>query len=218
MINFLSAKGMILFIPLVLIQITSYTQVTISPEIGLSFRPHTIAGDLEEKNAKTPNLLMGISGSFPLVDKVSMDLGIYYSNRENQTIYDHRTAVPDGGDFYSQQDLSLDLSGILIINPKFRFGIGGTLIRKINTYLETSNNIFVPRVHYDLTQNLYGAHFLLKYSTKFIDIKFRCTRLFDNEIIGIGDNKNNIILNVDNGLMRYDLFIGVPFTSKKNKP
>ena len=211
-------KGIILIIPLVFLQNFIFSQITISPDIGLSHRPHAIVGNGDERNARSPNFLIGASGVIPIYKKFLARLNLHYANRENQTIFNPNTTLPDGGDFYSQQDLSFDLTGLFVLKQKLNIVVGGTLIRKINTFLETSDNIRIPREHFNLNQNIYGGHFLVKYSTKYIDLTFRITRLFDSEIIGYGVDENLRVLFVKDGFMRYDLFIGVPFTSKKNKP
>ena len=108
-------------------------QITVSPEIGLSYLPFTIypgvfrVGGL--LNSKKVNLLLGVSAQLPIHKKWDAKLRISYTNRSD---VEWREFADSGSYFdfeWKHQHLNIDLNFRYNLYENLSIGIGPSLIR-----------------------------------------------------------------------------------------
>lgn len=111
------------------------SQITISPEIGLSYLPFTLWPGIFSSsgviNSKEVNLLLGVSAQLPIHKQWDAKLRISYTNRNDVEWVEYRNGSPsnifDLG--WKHQDLNIDLNIRYNLYKNISVGIGPSLIR-----------------------------------------------------------------------------------------
>lgn len=108
------------------------SQITISPEIGISYLPFTLypqfGGSFRNINSNEVNLLLGISAQMRLYEKWDAKLRISYTNR-NDVEWIEYSNTTDPYFEWKHQDLNIDLNLRYNLYKNLSIGVGPSLIR-----------------------------------------------------------------------------------------
>ena len=118
-------------------------QITVSPEIGLSYLPFKIfprlAGSFTGLTSKEVNILLGVSGQMPIHEKWNAKLRISYANR-NDVEWSEFGDFGPGSDFqWKHQDLNIDLNVRYNLHKNLSVGLGPSLIRSFMEFNRTNH-------------------------------------------------------------------------------
>lgn len=121
-------------------------QVSLSPEIGVSYLPYRYGLFEVHKPSESVNVLIGISGTVPVKEQWYIYTRISYAPRKNFSWHEYAGIATKYWEFtYEHNDINIDFSVTRTLFDKFYFGLGPSVLRKINTTLTTSHYvIFTP--------------------------------------------------------------------------
>jgi hypothetical protein len=184
----------------------SFAQVSISPEIGFSRAPFALYGANSFDDSKSFDLFYGINGQAKITDRFSANVRISYVEREDLSWQDLCICVILN-DSYEHNDLNLDLDVVYTLKNGFSFGVGPSLIRKINTihsrnYKDGSST---ERVFNDSYLALNG---FLAYSYQRMTLKTMYVRRFEPD---------NLVFQYTEGISRFDFSINYAVFGSRNK-
>ena len=112
---------------------TTYSQASISPEIGVSILPFQVGWD----PVATKDLLLGITIKVPVSDKWSIAARVSYTDREDVTWGRIRAPTSVDGHYiytkYEQEDMNVDLYGVYVYRNRLILGSGVSMIRKLKS-------------------------------------------------------------------------------------
>ncbi len=120
------------------------SQITISPEIGISYLPFTLypgtLGSFRIINSKEVNLLLGVSAQLPIHKQWDAKLRISYTNRNDVEWFESGngslSSMFDLG--WKHQDLNIDLNIRYNLYKNISVGIGPSLIRSFIEFNEAN--------------------------------------------------------------------------------
>lgn len=157
-----------------------YCQITISPEIGLSYLPFERLGYLN-KMSNRKDLLLGLSGELALSNVFYFQMSLSYVFREDYKYYTQAEIRNYDYSKYEYDDLNIDLS-LVYKYKNIWINIGPSMIRKLNTrlYSDFKNG---DRIYDNPSNYQYGAHvgigielskmkFNIDYMRKIYDVKY----------------------------------------------
>lgn len=182
-------------------------QVTLSPEVGISYLPFKFVGANRQTYSEKGNLMFGLSAQLPLYKKWHISTRMSYANRENITWVDLCLCPGYKYNRYEQSDINLDLSAHFLLNDYLHIGIGPSIIRKIKTNIIFLDTLISPEEVY-LSENRfeYGVQAIVSYHTKFIALKLEYTRKLYNyqldRYILRGRNRFNLVVSAPISLGR----------------
>ena len=129
-----------LFIIIYLFSTSSvHSQITISPEIGISYLPFDLAPAVGGRiiHSRKVNLLLGVSAQLPIHEKWNAKLRISYTDR-NDVEWGENGAFGPGADYeWKHKDINIDLNAHYKLSKNLSIGIGPSLIRsfmELNTF------------------------------------------------------------------------------------
>ncbi len=173
------------------------SQITVSPEIGLSYLPFTLypqtRGEFRIINSKELNFLLGVSAHMPIYKKWDAKLRISYANRNNVEWSEFRDFDP-GSDFtWKHQDLNIDLNVRYQLSKNISVGIGPSLIR---SFMERNQIEREDGEAFQLKINKFffglNAGISLKIKKATVNLMYLRTRRYNGEIpfrAPIGNNR-----------------------------
>ncbi|HRK80019.1 MAG TPA: hypothetical protein PLZ12_01160 [Saprospiraceae bacterium] len=150
-------------------------QVTVSPEIGISYLPVTIYGANSIAQSNRIDYLFGISGNLMLSEKWNINTRVSYIRRETLKWTDH-SFKQDYINELKYNDLNIDFSVNYKITKTFHIGAGPIIIRKINSSLHTLGNIYGQSHTYSVNGFQYGVHSALSADFRFFILKLEYAR------------------------------------------
>jgi len=171
-------------------------QITISPEIGISYLPFTLYGANTENSSNRIDYLLGISGSIPIYEKWHINTRISYVDREDIKWTD--LCICPGYQYtqYSHSDLNIDFSANYQLYKWFYIGGGPSIIRKFNSSL--LHKFLLEDYEYSLSSFEYGFNISLQISVmQKLGVKFEYARKIQNNEISYdisGNNRYNLLL------------------------
>lgn len=187
------------------------SQVTISPEIGLSYSPFEVEslGSLESGSNASNRVdpLVGISGTVPLNEQWNLNMRISYAPREDlKWISELPGIIPVKGRVkYEHDDFNIDLSGYYDLSNIVQMGAGISYVRTINGW--TSYQTYYPpdlsEQNYEgskqLSESKYGAFAGCSIMLRYITFKLEYSCFFfdsiENSSLG-GKNRYQFTLSV----------------------
>ncbi len=123
-----------------------HSQITVSPEIGLSylpfkFYPYNENVETHVIRSRRPTLLLGISARMPIHKKWDANLRISYTNRNDLQWVDTRSGVArlDTEYEWKHQDLNIDVNFHYQLDEKVSIGMGPSLIRSFLEFSQQHN-------------------------------------------------------------------------------
>ncbi len=122
--------------------LSAHSQITISPEIGVSYLPFTfypinemVTTDVIK--SKKPTLLFGISAQMPIHKKWNANLRMSYADRNDIEWVKINLVSTDYE--WKHQDLNIDVNVHYQLNKKVSIGIGPSLIRSFLEFSQQRN-------------------------------------------------------------------------------
>jgi hypothetical protein len=152
-------------------------QVTLSPEVGVSYLPY-IYGVIEgERSSESVNVLIGISGTIPVKEQWYIYTRISYTPRKNFSWYEYSGIATRLWEFtYEHNDINIDFSVTKTLFDKYYLGLGPSVVRKINTTLTTSHYVYYTPEPFVSSSN-YDAFYYGVSATAGMDIKWGVLKL-----------------------------------------
>ncbi len=119
-------------------------QITISPEIGVSYLPFKLYpvspwGSSYNINSKKINLLLGVSARMLIYEKWTTKLRISYADRNDVAWTEYGDFGPGADYEWKHQDLNIDLNGRYNLYENLSVGLGPSLIRSFMELNKTSH-------------------------------------------------------------------------------
>lgn len=183
-----------------------FSQVTVSPELGISYLPFELRGANTENESKRVDALLGVSAQLPIHINWYMNTRISYSNRENIKWSDLCTCPGYLYNEFRHYDLNFDLTVMTIVKPNIYIGVGPIYIKKF-IELQNVNDQFEDQ---DITNF---------YSDDIIGVNFKIS-IHATEKINFNLSYNRIISNMansfyPNGRNRVDITISYKLLARK---
>lgn len=151
-------------------------QVTVSPEIGISYLPVTIYSAQGTKNMSNRlDYLIGISGSLPVHEKWNINTRVSYIQRKTLKWTDisfEQSYIHE----LKHNDLNIDFSANYKITKTLHIGAGPIIIRKINSSLHTVGDIYGQSYTYSVNRFQYGLQSALSADFRFVVLKLEYAR------------------------------------------
>lgn len=134
-------KNLITFLVLLCFSSLKLTsQITLSPELGVSYLPFTLYGANTENKSNRIDALIGISAQVPIQNRWFVNTRISFSNRQNIKWTDLCTCPGYLYNEFKHSDFNFDFS-IMAKMDAYSFGIGPSFTKKIGV-LKTINDEF----------------------------------------------------------------------------
>lgn len=116
-------------------------QVTISPEVGVSYLPYKIYGANSEAESNRLDILLGLTARVNILKKWYVNTRVTFINREDVRWTD--LCFCPGYEYteYRNNDLNMDFNGYYKIYKPISIGAGASVIRKLNTSLYEKHNL-----------------------------------------------------------------------------
>ena len=164
----------------------AYSQVTISPEIGISYLPFTLYGANRKNESKSVNYLFGLSAKFPVLKKWFLNTSLNYVDRGEVRWVDQGFVQNEFESYYRQNDINIDLSIIYQKNEFFGIGLGPSFIKKYNSAIGATNWKTGEEVG-EIDQNTinFGSHLLLQLEIQRFIISVNYARKFKTDKLDI---------------------------------
>jgi len=185
-----------------LFPLMSIAQITVSPEVGVSYLPFTLNGANTVNESKRIDALFGMSAQLPVHKKWYIDTRISYTNRKNIKWTDLCTCPGYEYSQYKHSDLNLDFDIMFKKADWFKIGMGSSLIRKFIEY-----RVVHEEIHQGLdtiyTRNsfLYGVNTKVTFLVKKLNFHLMYIRIIND----LPSNGNN----------RIDLSVSYPIGAKR---
>jgi hypothetical protein len=186
-------------------------QITLSPEVGISYAPFTLftASNDRRVTEKRLDYLIGLSGSVPVHERWSIICRVSYSDRENINWTENPICAVDIN-VLSHSDLNIDFSLRYHLLRKVSLWAGPSIVRKINSTLHTYTEPNNPCGYYSYTDRLdsfiYGFNLAASVNIQELIIKAEYAHI----------NWEPEIFADFSGTHRYNLVLSYPlFTGKK---
>jgi len=109
-----------------------HSQITVSPEIGISYLPFTLtpaSGAFRKINSNEVNLLFGVSAQLPIHKKWNAKLRISYTDRNDVEWVEFGDFGPGSDYEWKHKDINIDLNAHYKLSKNLSIGIGPSLIR-----------------------------------------------------------------------------------------
>ena len=177
--------------------VSGFSQISISPEIGLSYLPFDLKGQNASVSSNKIDYVIGLSAQIPLAEQWSVKTRLSFSDRNDARWME--SCICPGYQYteYSQADINVDF----ILNYHLRhfvfIGAGPSIIRKIDSYLWENNLLAeIPRI----SQNKFEYGFTVGVMFNLINWNFSIEtmrKLFNQSIDFFplkGDYRFNIII------------------------
>lgn len=176
-------------------------QITISPEIGISYLPFTLYGANTENSSNRIDYILGISGSVPVHEKWHINTRISYVDREDIKWTDLCTCPGYQYTQYSHSDLNIDFSANYQLYKWLYIGGGPSIIRKFNSSL-LHKNIMEGDVRKNQDEFEFAANVLLSIKFFRFTIKAEYARKLQGYTVDwagpsfkpLGKNRYNLLL------------------------
>ena len=198
-----------LLIPIILLidgTLPIQSQITISPEVGISYLPFTVYGANSMASSNRLDYLVGLSGAFDIHKKWYAEMRMSYSQREDVRWMDLCTCP---GYLYGElvhSDLNIDLGINYRLTRFIHFGVGFMAIRKINSHFGSKyvdQDYFWPINEFET-----GLFFISSVNTKYIKFKMEYGRKIP---------LNNFLIGSFNNGHRFNFVLGYPIYSQRKK-
>lgn len=181
-----------------------YGQVSIIPELGVSYAPFTLYGANITNTSNRLDYLFGINGRFNVNERLLMNTRLSYVDRENFKWTELCICPGYLYSAYEQQDLNLDFNILFSYKQLLNAGLGASIVKKINTSF-ISKNIDSEDIR-DLSNFYYGMNGVLEVEYRKFHLKIMYVRRF---------KPDDLVFYLTEGQNRFDLSIG--YSLLKNK-
>lgn len=154
-------------------------QITVNPEVGISYMPLVLYGANTENTTNTLDPIFGLIVNLPINANLDFSTRISYANRENVRWQDLGFYIGELEAEYKHQDLNLDFSFLYKLE-KLKLGLGPSVIRKfanLYSYSDSVEELNTIRATPDL---LYGVNTRLSIPIRNVNINLMYIRLFNN--------------------------------------
>jgi hypothetical protein len=161
-----------------------YSQVSISPEIGLNFRPYILKNLDSEFYHNKPELYVGFMGEVFFNSNISLQSRLGYIFRKHTTVSHHITFNHLYlGTKFMNREISVDLDLIYSFSNGIKIGSGLGFISKINSYI--LEDYTTEKYYYKIQDNtLYSMNILIAYQYRKFELNARYFYLFNTELNG----------------------------------
>lgn len=152
------------------------SQVTLSPEIGISYLPFTLYGANAMKQSNRMDYVFGISSQVQIHKKWFVNSKISYVDREDIKWHDLCTCGEFFYDELRHYDINLDFSLMKTIGSKIKLGIGPSLILKVAEV--EGGGIQNPYI-YGGNKELYGVNSIVRFQLRNVHLNLMYIRIFN---------------------------------------
>jgi hypothetical protein len=161
-----------------------YSQVSISPEIGLNYRPYILKNLWSEFFHNKPELYMGFMGEVFFNSNISLQSRLGYIFRKHTTVSHHATFNPlYMGTKFINREIYVNLDLIYSFSNGIKIGSGLGIINKINSY--TLEDYTTKKYYYKMQdKTLYSMNILIAYQYRKFELNARYFYLFNTELNG----------------------------------
>ena len=192
-------KNLFLILLCVIAYFNANSQVTLSPEIGISYLPFTLYGANIKKQSNRMDYVFGISSQVQIHKKWLVISKISYVDREDIKWHDLCTCPEFFYDELRHYDINLDFSLMKTLGSKIKLGIGPSLILKVAEI--EGGGIQNPYI-YGGNKKLYGVNSIVRFQIKNVHLNLMYIRIF-NGLSGYATPDGNNRLDLTLG---YSLF------------
>lgn len=184
-------------------------QITISPEVGVSYLPFKFVGANTQTYSKKGNLMLGLAAQLPIHKRWYINTRVSFSDRENVMWVDLCLCPGYKYNRYEQSDINLDFSVHYLLTDYIHFGIGPAIIRKNKTSIIFLDTTIAPEeVYYSENRFEYGAQAIVTFQNNFVALKLEYARkLYNYEL-------SQYVLR---GLNRYNVVLAIPIFLGKRR-
>lgn len=199
---------LLICIYIILSSISLFSQISLSPEIGLNYHPsyhrdHVLVVD----TVKSPNLYIGILGDLSVSESISFQLRFNYVFRKN-TRRPHSGISPHHRENeFTNMELVTTFDVLYALNQSIKIGVGPGIIHKLNsrvTEIWTTEDRSFPV----FPRSLISANMVLYYELDRIGIGIRYFYAWGktNDLISfnITSAKQGLALSVNYKIIGYD--------------
>ncbi len=184
-------KKLIIFIYCCFLFSNIKSQVTIGPEIGISYLPFYIQGNIYKHHSKKVTYQFGISGMVPISKKFTVGCKVSYTDRENIS-YHTDNYLPTYFEF-KHFDLNFDFILNYPIHKYIHIGIGPSITAKFFQSKIAENNR-PENIHYlnDGREFMYGVNSRISIPVKrfrFNLIYSKVLSKYETDLFPIGNNR-----------------------------
>lgn len=127
----------LLFLLFISLRYSAYSQVAISPEVGISYQPFTLYGGTVTNSSSGIDFLVGVNGEMYLSDNYLLNIRVSYTNREDFIWTDICLCPTLEYTSYEHSDLNIDIDLLYQLTRNIKLGIGPSVVRKLDTRLIT---------------------------------------------------------------------------------
>lgn len=205
--NTQAMKKIIILVAFIIVAATlqCIAQVSISPEIGVSYLPFAVYSHSMARSNRI-DYLLGISGSLPISEKWYVNTRISYCKRERVKWWD--SSIEQGWNSeYIHSDLNIDFSANYRITEIFHVGAGPVVIRKINTSITSVGDRYGQSYTYSGNGFQYGVQSAFSTDFRFFILKLEYARKIFNF-------ERNIFYN---GKDRFNMTLAVPIAKREKR-
>ncbi len=179
---------------------SSWCQVKILPEIGISYLPFTFTTANTYQVSHKVDYLVGISAFIPINEGFGLSTRISFSDRHDIQWQELCTCPGYRGDEFRHLDLNFDVSILYTKIEKFHFGLGPSAIMKFAQW-EAWNDLYDDQNHlyfnnkflFGLNSNLIFVHNRVRFKLSYI----RIISNSDSRFIPAGQNRFDITVSYD---------------------
>ena len=175
------------------------SQITISPEIGISYLPFTFytLGDVRTSqrfNPKKPNLLFGLSAQIPIYKKWNGKLRISYTDRNDVNWVILRDDGPAPFE-WKHQDLNIDFNLQYNLHKNIFIGVGPSLIRSFMELNQTPTDLGLVPAQQKINRFFFGLNSSISFVIKRVNINlmYLRTRRYNGRLEYLEPNGDNRI-------------------------
>ena len=162
---------------LILLLLSSHliAQITISPEIGISYSPFEITqvtgiGEFNQTESNKSNLYIGLSIDLPVHENWYVGTRIGYNSMQS-VVWSHWGFIFNENLEFKHFNVNMDFLLYRKLFSNFDIGIGASIVKKFNSRLIVENSRDLGMINnYNKDFSYYGVSLGASYSFKYFDI------------------------------------------------
>ena len=172
-----------------LFPLMSIAQITVSPEVGVSYQPFTLYGANTINKSQRLDLLIGLSAQLPFHKNWYLNTRISYSNREDIKWMDLCTCPLYEYSQFKHSDLNIDFAFMFEKANWLKMGGGPSLISKFAESEIVDGSLENMGVIRTTNQFLFGASLRTTFTIEKINFHLGYTRLINDLPTYVSNNR-----------------------------
>ena len=188
---------------------TSFGQISIIPEVGVSYLPFHLNGANTDIFSRKADMIYGLSALMSIHNNWIISSRIAYADREDHMWMELCTCPGYQYTKFEQSHISLDFGILYTLSDYFNVGIGPNVIRRLKTGTTILDTAISPNPIYSSEDRFeYGFQFLFGVDVSFAVFRLEYGRIIDN---------NQLRYPRIEGRNRYNAIIGIPILRSERK-